>query len=286
MMEGEFNAMSELYKWAPEMVPKPHSWGKYALNDQESYFFLSEYIDMSDRMPDPNRLCAGIANLHRDSHSPNGEFGFHITTCQGRVPQDVSWEKNWTVFFTKLLRHVMKMDFELNGRWEELDQVENRLIDHVVPRLLDALVEDGRQIKPSLIHADLWEGNTGTAFSNGAVYVFDCAAFYAHSEMEVGDWRCYYNKISNRVYTRTYLRKHGSSEPKEEWEDRNRLYSIYYNIIYSVNHLSQGKAVRQLAYCDMYHLVDKFAPFPEGEGPSKLAESDMASLSAERDHTV
>jgi protein-ribulosamine 3-kinase len=35
----------------------------------------------------------------------------------------------------------------------------------------------------------------------------------------------------------------------------------------------------------MYYLIDKYAPFTEGEGPRKLAESDFASLSAERDHT-
>ncbi|PTB37377.1 hypothetical protein M441DRAFT_40114 [Trichoderma asperellum CBS 433.97] len=286
LMEGEFNAMSEIYKWAPDLVPKPHSWGEYALKKPEAYFFLSQYIDMNDMMPDPNQLCTKLARLHRESQSPTGQFGFHITTCQGRIPQSLTWESNWTVFFTQLLKHVIDMDFEYNGYWEELDRVEKQLIAHVIPRLLDALVKDGRKIKPSLIHGDLWEGNSGTSFEDNNIYIFDAAAFYAHHEMEVGDWRCYYNKISNRVYTRTYLRHRGPSEPKDEWEDRNRLYSIYFNTIYSVNHLGTGKAVRQLAYQDMYYLIDKYAPFPEGEGPPKLDKSEMVSLSAERDHTA
>jgi protein-ribulosamine 3-kinase len=96
-----------------------------------------------------------------------------------------------------------------------------------------------------LIHADLWEGNTGTSYEIGDIYVFDSAAFCAHNEMEIGDWRCHYNKIHNKIYIRTYLRHYGPSEPREEWDDRNRMYSIYYNVIYSVNHMSQGKAVRQ-----------------------------------------
>lgn len=36
----------------------------------------------------------------------------------------------------------------------------------------------------------------------------------------------------------------------------------------------------------MYYLIDKFAPFDEGDGPVRLVETDMATLSAERDHTM
>ncbi|KAI2467413.1 Fructosamine kinase-domain-containing protein [Annulohypoxylon bovei var. microspora] len=227
MMEGEFCAMSEIYKWAPDLVPKPHSWGKYATKDLDAYFFLSEYVDMNESLPAPNQLCAKLAHLHRESRSPNGQFVFHVTTCQGRVPQQVSWEKSWTRFFTRLLKNVIQLDSSVNDHWEELNQLEEQLISTVIPRLLDVLVEGGRTIKPSLIHADLWEGNSGTASKNGNVVIFDSAAFYAHNEMEVGDWRCYYNKISNPAYTNAYLCHHGPSDPEEEWDDRNRLYSRY-----------------------------------------------------------
>ena len=36
----------------------------------------------------------------------------------------------------------------------------------------------------------------------------------------------------------------------------------------------------------MYYLIDKFAPFAEGEGPPRLNQSERAALSAERDHTA
>lgn len=245
LMEGEFNAMKELYKWAPDLVPEPHSFGEY-LGHPETYFFLSQYIPMLDELPDPEILCSKLAKLHRDSISPNGQFGFHTNTCQGHIAQCVGWQKDWTIFFIKLLEHVISLDFEANGYWEDLDRIEQRLIQFIVPRLLDALFAEGRSIKPSFIHGDLWEGNTGNSPENGELFIFDSAGFYAHHEMEIGDWRCYYNKIGNPVYTQTYLRYMEPSEPKDEWEDRNRLYSIYYNVIYSVNHGSQGTAVRQL----------------------------------------
>ncbi|KAI1307432.1 Fructosamine kinase-domain-containing protein [Xylaria venustula] len=285
-MEGEYNAMCELYKWAPDFVPKPLAFGQYATLDSETSFFLSEFIEMGTEMPDPERLCAKLAHLHSKSQSPTGKFGFQITTCQGHVPQHVCWEKSWTTFFASLLQHVARLDFESNGYWNELDIVEKRLISDVVPRLLGALETEGRSIKPSLIHADLWEGNVGTSSKDGEIYIFDSAAFYAHNEMEIGNWRCHYNKIHDEKYTASYLQRCPPSEPEEEWEDRNRLYSVYFNIIYSVNHLDQGLAVRQVAYNDICYLIDRFSPFQDGNGPSKLNTSEMAKLSKERDHTA
>ncbi|KAK3355577.1 Fructosamine kinase-domain-containing protein [Neurospora tetraspora] len=286
MMEGECSAMSELRKSAPDFAPAPLGWDKYKLEEPEAYFFVAEYVDMQDGMPHPDKLCSRLARLHRESQSPTGQFGFGISKCQGRVLQCVEWETNWTTFFVKLLRNVIVQDFEVNGSWEDLDIVERRFIERVVLRLLDALVENGRVLKPSLIHADLWEGNCGTSRDNGNIYIFDAACFYGHHEMDVADWRCNYNKISDPIYTNTYNRYQEPSEPKDEWEDRNRLYSVYYNLLYSVNHANAGTAVRQQAYADMYHLVDKYAPFPGNEGPPRIAADQMAVLPVEKDHAM
>ena len=75
--------------------------------------------------------------------------------------------------------------------------------------------------------------------------------------MEIGDWRCPYNKVNSKVYTKTYLRKYGMSEPTEEWDDRNRMYSVYYDIIYSVNHMAQGKSVRQMYVADLFPFFSR-----------------------------
>lgn len=75
MMEGEFNSMTHLYKWAPDFVPKPHSWGKYQKEDPDTYFFLSEFLHMSEEMPNSEHLCSNMARLHKESRSPTGNFG-------------------------------------------------------------------------------------------------------------------------------------------------------------------------------------------------------------------
>lgn len=73
-----------------------------------------------------------------------------------------------------------------NGPWAELDKISSLVITDVIPQLLGPLESDGRFVKPSLIHGDLWDGNIGTDYETGDVYIFDAGAYYAHNEMELG----------------------------------------------------------------------------------------------------
>ena len=36
----------------------------------------------------------------------------------------------------------------------------------------------------------------------------------------------------------------------------------------------------------MYYLIDKFAPFEEGEGPTRLEQSQRVAFPTEADHTA
>ena len=49
--------------------------------------------------------------------------------------------------------------------------------------------------------------------------------------------------------------------------------------------LEQLANYRNSVYDDLYYLIDKYAPFSQGQGPPRLTQSDRASLSTERDHT-
>jgi hypothetical protein len=55
-----------------------------------------------------------------------------------------------------------------------------------------------------------------------------------------------------------------------------------------LNHQPFDRLTDQInrVYDDLYYLVDKYAPFSEGEGPPRLHDSERASLSTERDHTT
>jgi protein-ribulosamine 3-kinase len=88
-------------------------------------------------------------------------------------------------FNRKLLAGTAALDVKTNGPLEELAEVVERTLSHVIPRLLGALESNGRRVRPCLIHGDLWEGNIGTEFGSGNIYIFDSCAYYAHHEMEI-----------------------------------------------------------------------------------------------------
>lgn len=201
-------------------------------------------MQIDPHLPDPDKFTARLAALHLTATSPNGKFGFPEPTCDGALPHRVAWKSNWGDFYGELLRGVLEHDTAANGKWEELDVIVNRTITNVIPRLLGVLQEDGRQLRPALIHGDMYSGNLGTNTETGEIVIFDASSFYAHNEMELGLWR--WNETMPG-FTESYLRHFEKSEPKEEWDDRNRLYSVKSKLNMSADHPDEdGRKMRQV----------------------------------------
>lgn len=243
-LEGEFTGMTELHKLAPDLVPRPIAWGELKSLVPTTYFLLIEFKNFVAGLPDPARLGARLAEMHQKSVSPTGMFGFQVQTFDGARLQSVAWDPSWTSFFSKLLAEAYRQDTETNGVWPELQLVYERVQSHLIPRLIGALEAEGRSVKPCLIHGDLWEGNVGNDGDTGDPWIFDCAAYYAHNEMELGIWRADRHRLKAKAYRAEYLRNFEASEPEEEWDDRNRLYSAKTNFMHSACYA--GSPARQL----------------------------------------
>lgn len=229
MTEGQIHCASAINALVPGLGPKAVGWGEYHNGESRVYFFLGNFHDMElSAAPDPAHFASQIAELYLKGISPNGMFGFPVPTVCGRMERTVNWEKSWARSFTHQLNDVIKYDNEANGSWPEYDAACKQLIDVAIPRLLGALQSDGREITPSLIRGDLWEQNVGIDMETGEIIVFDPGCTYAHNEMEFGTWRCSWAfHFNSPIYMRLYQRHLMPSEPVEEWDDRNRLYSIH-----------------------------------------------------------
>lgn len=112
----------------------------------------------------------------------------------------------------------------------EFDGLCHLTLDKVVPRLLNPLQEKGRVLKPSLVHGDCWDGNTAQDVRTGQAYVFDVCSFYGHNEYDVGNWRAPRHRVSGEVYVECYKQLIPPSEPAEEWNARQLLYSLCFNM--------------------------------------------------------
>jgi protein-ribulosamine 3-kinase len=235
-LEGEFVGMSKLHQSAPQLVPKVLGWGKVKAAVPEKYFLLAEFKEfMPNLLPDPVKLSERVAALHMhpNSVSPTAMFGFPVQTFDGARVQAVSWDPSWTSFFSKLLAEAYRQDAGSNGIWPELETVYQKVQSHLIPRLIGALEREGRSVKPVLIHGDMWDGNIGVEKGTGDPWIFDCAAYYGHNEMELGIWRAERHELRDEAYRREYFLRVEPSEPRKECDDRNLLYSAKTNLMCS-----------------------------------------------------
>ncbi len=217
MIEGEFESLKAIHSVSPELAPTPYAWGKFmkpASNGSDTYFLLEEYREVGEQPPNPFTFTARLAELHKNSISPTGKFGFHTTTCHAKLTQVTDcWEDSWRVLFQKQMARMVQLDQEKHNVWPELQALCNLTLERVIPRLLDPLQFEGRNIKPRLVYGGLWVENTATDMSTGVLFIFDAGSFYAHNEYEIGNWRAPRHRLSDKVYVRSYKRNFPVSEP-------------------------------------------------------------------------
>lgn len=186
MVRGEYESMKAIHTILPEFAPQPIAHGTYE-TVPDIHYFLCEFRDMAEEMPDPHKFTARLAALHQNSKSPNGKFGFHTTTYAGNLPQMIDWEESWEKFFAKSLRWSLDLEIKAKGYDPEFDVLVPAIFDKVIPRLLRPLESHGRSVKPSLVHGDLWYANSGIDVDTDESLIFDACCFYAHNECTLHD---------------------------------------------------------------------------------------------------
>ncbi|CAG8970814.1 hypothetical protein HYALB_00001601, partial [Hymenoscyphus albidus] len=90
------------------------------------------------------------------------------------------------------------------------------------------------------------DGATGEAF------VFDACSFYGHNEYDTGNWRASRHLLSDEKYMECYKENFPGSEPVEDWDARNLLYSLPFNLGNAM-YIPESDQ-RQVVYEDMMTL--------------------------------
>ncbi|KAL9060261.1 MAG: hypothetical protein Q9206_001093 [Seirophora lacunosa] len=226
MMRGTFESEKTLYSFAPSNVPKPLAWGT-CKDEPDSHFYMCDFFDLKDDLPDISKFCAVVAQIHLDSmgKAPQGRYGFDVTTHLAYVDNDNSWSDSWEEWYTKALKRMLVEEERSHGPDDELKLLTNAMFDKVIPRLLRPLETGGRQIKPCLVHSDLWPGNVKPDAETDEPIIFDSCAFWGHNEADLGSWRAPRYRLG-RPYMTEYHKHIRASSPAEDWDDRNALYAL------------------------------------------------------------
>jgi len=268
--------MRMLNSVAPSLVALPIARGTFASN-AEMHYLLMEYYDMEDVMPNTADFCKKIAALHKDSmmKSPNGKFGFHVTTCDGSLPQIVSYNVSWEDFFMCNMRDTANRYSEINGFEKEFHARVEALCEKVIPRLLRPLETGGRDLRPCLVHGDLWEGNVAINLATKEPIIFDAASLWAHNEYEFRFVKPHRYRI-NEAFSTEYHKHFPVSEPQEDADDRNALYSILTDL-HAACAYKAGYEYKELAMITMKRLIEKF---PNGYEGTELKKGETISPGA------
>ena len=225
-MLGTYESEKAFFNYAPEHIPKPLAWGAYK-SDPNTYFYLAEYHDMVDDVPDPREFVSIIVKIHQESmgHAPGGRFGFHVPTHLANIPIDNKWQDSWEAWYTIALQQMFSLEELSHEKNAEFEALKELLFDKVVPRLLRPLESGGRKVVPCLIHSDLWPGNCMPDADTDKIMIFDSCAYWGHNESDLGSWRAPRYRMG-RPFLKQYQKQMGMSVPEEDWDDRNALYAL------------------------------------------------------------
>ena len=162
-------------------IPKVYNYGDYTTG--KGSFLVMEYLNLAGRSDD-KALGKAIARMHlspatAEAGNPDKAFGFPVDNTIGGTPQPNPWTKTnsrtneWIEFFRD---HRIGHQLDLAG-----DPYCSNLWEKDIAPRLNLLFEDltgEREIKPSLLHGDLWSGNIGSA--DGKPSIFDPAVYWGH----------------------------------------------------------------------------------------------------------
>lgn len=180
-MKGEFESTLAIHNIQGDFAPKPVAQGSFK-KLPNTHYYICKFYELAEELPEPPNFCANVAALHSNSVSPTGKFGFHVVTYNGDLPQDNTYRDSWEEFFTEGFKHMVKMNVQRGGRWQEIETLELDMVSKVISRLLRPLETGGRSVKSSLVHGDLWCGNVAIDVATDMPLIYDPSSFYAHNE--------------------------------------------------------------------------------------------------------
>ena len=148
-------------------------------------YFVMDYLEFSGRA-DPTLFGRKMAEMHLAEplavEAKAGRFGFDVDNTCGDTPQLNSWTEGagtdaWVEFYREQrigyqIRRARNT--QLTKQWERTLEATNGLAD----------LFEGLDVKPSILHGDLWSGNIAAV--GGEPAIFDPAVYYGHHEAEWG----------------------------------------------------------------------------------------------------
>jgi fructosamine-3-kinase len=179
------------------------------------------WLDLS---PLDERGAAKLGQLLAQQHGiHHSHFGWEATNHIGLTRQPNPFTPSWVDFYREQ---------RLAPQWQSAIQagLPNKLANHI-ERLMSTLSDfiDDSQIKPSLLHGDLWHGNTAVEKNSDAPVLYDPAPYFGDPEADLAMTRLFGTFSAN-----FYDAYHEFHPQQPDWQQRSKIYNLYH----ALNHFN------------------------------------------------
>lgn len=212
MFKGEYESLKAIWETKKVRVPEPLLVGDF---NSRSYLVM-EYFDLRSLNKSAETLGKAIANLHLHNNEID-KFGFHTSTCCGYIPLNNEWCDDWVRFYAN-----QRLDEQIKRIQEERgDREVGELWSQLQLKIPDFFKDV--EIKPALLHGDLWSGNAGEV--DGEPVIFDPASFYGHSEFDLS-----IAKMFGGFGSKFFSAYHEVIPKANGFEKREDLYLLFHHL--------------------------------------------------------
>jgi fructosamine-3-kinase len=231
--EAEALALEEIKNTDSVRVPEVITFG---VTDDSAFLVLEFIHEGMSNHKGQKELGIQLANLHKIKKP---YYGWNRDNCIGATPQPNPSTQDWVSFYrdSRLLHQ-----FDLAHKKSVIFDGEETLINN-----LEFFFHDYSP-HPSLLHGDLWGGNTGYT-QEGAPFIFDPASYYGDRETDLAFTYMFggFNSSFYQGYEETFPLHSGFSIRK-----------ILYNLYHELNHFNLfGGGYADSAQSSINQLIPK-----------------------------
>lgn len=214
MFEAETRGLQALASSAVIKVPLPVCFG----DDGKRSYIVLEYLAMTG---EANQVVLGqqLAEMHRKTAA---QFGWQFDNTIGATFQPNQQSENWLDFWSEQRLGYQLQLAAKNGYNNELQVLGERLL------LAMPMLFNGRKIKPSMLHGDLWGGNVA-GLSDGTPVIFDPAFYYGDREADIAMTYVFGG------FSADFYASYQNAFPLDEGF---ALRKTFYNIYHILNHMN------------------------------------------------
>ncbi|WP_158259152.1 fructosamine kinase family protein [Flagellimonas meridianipacifica] len=195
-------------------VPKVYAEGIF---DQTGYLILEFIESKTPNSSDFERLGHELAELHL---VPQPDvFGFQFDNYIGHLSQNNTIEKDWSVFY---VQHRIIPQIQMakeKGLFSKGDIPPRENLEKTCTSLIG-------QVKPAILHGDLWGGNFLIA-KDGTPVLIDPSTYIGHSEVDLA-----MSRLFGGFGPSFYSAYHKLILPHPKQKELTELYQLYYLLVH------------------------------------------------------